>query len=74
MYDLCKMKNFDHPAPHIYSQPILVCPSFCCTTMDVQNWIQKDSLLPTLSPSPFRKMMFRNIPHKLQQWDKYTYT
>ena len=33
--------------------------------MNVHNWIQKDSLT--------QKMIFRNIPHKLQQWDQYTY-
>ena len=34
----------------------------CCTTMNVHNWIQTN-----------RKMLFPNIPHKLQQWNQYTY-
>ena len=42
IYDLRKVKTFDRPSPHIYNHPILVCPSFCCTTMNVHNWIQKD--------------------------------
>ena len=33
--------------------------------MNVHNWIQKVSLT--------QKIIFSNIPHKLQQWDQFTY-
>ena len=66
IYDLRKVKNFDRSFSNIYNHPILACPFLCCTTVNVYNWIQKDSFV--------QKMMLRNIPHKLQEWDQYTYT
>ena len=52
---------FSHVQPSDFGRP-----SLCCTIMNAHNWIQKDSLT--------QKMIFHNIPHKLQQWDQYIYT